>query len=511
MTPTSLFIDRPVFNFIPGVQIPGLSDDENRIAQWLAARIWTNRGEMLLSNQYYEGLQRVTNLGISMPPELDGLRAVLGWAQAGVDALDERLDVQGFRLPGVTTADDDLWAIWEQNNLSAESKLVHLDSLVYGSAYVVVGPSDDGDGVAITPESPLNMAAIYDTYQRRTRCAYQTYVEVDPLSPLYAKQRATLYLPDSTIHVVNDGTRWELLDRDDHDNDMVPVVPFLNRQRTGVRVGRSEITAAWKNTIDRASRHMVAMEGIREFFGAPKMMILGAAESAFQKADGTTKSAWETYLGRVLALEVNDDGDMPQVVRFAGEDPGAVIRLVDHERHHMAGLTGLPPQYLGIFSDGNPASADAIRMSDYRLQKKADRKAVQFGDCWEQVMRLAVQVRDGRVSDEMMRLESDWAPTGVPTPAADTDALTKQVAAGLIPAVSDVALTKLGYSANERERIAAERAAAERSQRVSSLVDKLTATGPTEVPPPDDDAAEKAAADAVGDSRVSAQPDAASA
>ncbi|MBQ1164418.1 hypothetical protein KBZ21_41245, partial [Streptomyces sp. A73] len=39
------------------------------------------------------------------------------------------------------------------------------------------------------------------------------------------------------------------------------------------------------------------------FYGAPQRYILGASESAFQDAEGNTKSAWETYIGRVLALE----------------------------------------------------------------------------------------------------------------------------------------------------------------------------------------------------------------
>ncbi|MBQ1164269.1 hypothetical protein KBZ21_40450, partial [Streptomyces sp. A73] len=41
--------------------------------------------------------------------------------------------------------------------------------------------------------------------------------------------------------------------------------------------------------------------------------ILGASESAFQDAEGNTKSAWETYIGRVLALERDEDGQVPLV------------------------------------------------------------------------------------------------------------------------------------------------------------------------------------------------------
>ncbi|MBF6459812.1 phage portal protein [Nocardia puris] len=440
-----------------------LSDDEARVASWLAAKLFDQRGALLLSGLYYEGLQAVTSLGIMIPPELEGLRAILGWAGTGVEAVDERLALHGFRMPNSTAVDEDLADIWQANNMDEESPLGHLDAMIFGNTQVVVGPRAGGGQPVITIESPLDMYTVWDPRARRARSSLQTYIDTDPTSEHYGRQRAAFYLLGSTIHMVRGERGWMVIDRDDHKLTdergelVLPVVPLPNRERVGDRLGRSEITPAWRNTIDRSCRNMAGMEVAREFFGAPPRYLLGVAKGAFEGMDGTARSAWETYIGRILALEADEHGNLPVVGTFASGNPEAFTKLYDVDVRIMAGLTGLPPQYLGIYSDGNPASADAIRMSDFRLNTKAARKATVFGSRWALVMRLALLIRDGQVPDDAHRMEVDWAPTGIPTPAADTDAVTKQIAQGMLPAESDVALEKVGYSAVERERIAIDR------------------------------------------------------
>ena len=62
-----------------------------------------------------------TDLGISIPPELRGLHTVMGWPRLAVDALHERMDVEGFRLSSADDADEGLWEVWQGNNLDEES------------------------------------------------------------------------------------------------------------------------------------------------------------------------------------------------------------------------------------------------------------------------------------------------------------------------------------------------------------------------------------------------------
>lgn len=466
LDPNHLELPQPLGDFsfrAGGTSKNALSDDEARVASYLAARLFDRRAELILSDLYYEGAQAVTSLGIMIPPELEGLRSILGWAGTGVNALDERLQVQGFRMPNSTEVDEDLADIWAANNMEEESPLGHLDSMTLGDVQIVIGPREGGGQPVITIESPLDMYTAWDPRLRSGRASIQSYMDTDPTSEHYGRQRASFYRLGATVHMVRGEKGWEVIDRNDYalkdaqGVEQLPVVPLPNRPRTRNRIGQSEINAAWRNTIERACRNMAGMEVAREFFGAPPRYLLGVAKGAFQGLDGAARSAWETYIGRILALEADEHGNLPQVGTFASGNPEAFTKLYDVDVRIMAGLMGVAPQYLGIYSDGNPASADAIRMIDFSLSKRAERKSILLGSRWSKVMLLALLIRDGSVPPDAHRMEADWASFGIPTPAADTDAVTKQIAAGMLPPESDVALEKVGYSAVERARISSTR------------------------------------------------------
>jgi hypothetical protein len=53
-----------------------------------------------------------------------------------VDAIEERIDLEGFQLPNATEADEGLWSIWQANDLDEESQLAHLDALVRKRSFI---------------------------------------------------------------------------------------------------------------------------------------------------------------------------------------------------------------------------------------------------------------------------------------------------------------------------------------------------------------------------------------
>ncbi|WP_083562369.1 phage portal protein [Mycobacterium malmoense] len=445
-----------------GARTLDLSDQEKLIMTQLAGRLMDGRYQydLRLSNLYYLGQNIVPSLGISVPPELEMLRAILGWCAGGIDARSERLNVQGFRMANQTTVDDTLHEVWEANRFEAESKLVHDDAMITGRSFVIVGPGDDGTPL-LTPESSTNMIGSWDVRNRCLSAAYQSYLDVDPASETYLQQLATLYTRNATIQLVNQpGKGWLTQDRNDHNMGVVPVVMFAPWPAIHNRLGNSLMTAAWRNTQDRACRTLQRAEITGEFFAAPKTWLLGATEQAFQGPDGSPKSAWETFIGRISALEADPNGNLPQVTTTPGSNPDGMISTLDHLTRLMAGHTGLPPQYLGIFNDGNPSSADAIRMSDFRLKTICDRLTVVFGHSWEQVMRLAMMVDGNKTADQLppdtSLMETDWDYTGIATPNADAVTVTTQIAAEMIAPTSDDALAYCGWSPVQRARIQAD-------------------------------------------------------
>jgi hypothetical protein len=464
---------------VPDLPLIGLSDDELSVLQALRAELMTCRFELELRDCYYNGEQIIRDLGISIPPQLKGLHTVIGWPMIGVDALEQRLDIEAWRYADDPESSRELEDLVEPNQLIAESQLAHLDALIYGRAYAAVGAGDCGSDDCpplISVESPMDMTVFYDARARHTTAALRVYRLGDD-------EAVVLYLPDQTINAVQASHGWEVIDRDQHDLGVVPVVRISNRQRTANRVGKSEITPAVMSITDAACRTLLGMEVAREFYGAPQRYILGASESAFQDSEGNAKSAWETYIGRVLALERDENGDVPSVGTFAAYDPSAYTKIVDLYARIMATQLGLPPHYLGYTTD-NPASADAIRSTEAQLVKRAERKQTLFATPWGQVLRLALLIKTGTIPDRAKRIETVWRNAATPTLAAQTDAATKLVQTGILPADSDVTLEMVGLTEAQRQRVAADRARSAARQQLAQVGQQIAALGNPHPPAP---------------------------
>jgi hypothetical protein len=463
---------------IPDLPLVTLSDDELALVNLLRADMLRDRYSLLLRDAYFNGEQLVRDLGISIPPQLKGLHTVIGWPRVGIESLEERLDLEAFRWADGSDSSE-LAEIAEANDLFDESSLAHLDALTYGREYLAVGSGDCGEDCPplITVESPLDMTLMWDARLRMgtaalRECAADTYVESGP-----EERMLVLYLPDQTVTCLPSASGgWEVVDRDMHMLGVVPVVRMANRQRTADRVGKSEITPEVMSITDAACRRLMGMEVAAEFFGAPQRYILGASESAFQDADGTAKSAWETYIGRVLALERDEDGAVPTVGQFAAHDPTAMTRIIDLYARIMSAQFGLPPHMLGYTTD-NPASADAIRSTEAKLVKRSERRIRRFGASWQQAMRLALWVRDGVPPDKTRRIETVWRNPATPTVAAAADATVKLVQAGILPADSDVTLEMAGLTEGQRQRVAADRRRSAGRVGSGALMDRLAELG----------------------------------
>jgi hypothetical protein len=469
----------------PTLPLLSLSDDELQVLTMLRSDLSSARFKLELLDSYFNGEQLVRDLGISIPPQLKGLHTVIGWPRIGVEALEQRLDLEAFRWADGSDASD-LEEIAEANDLFDESSLAHLDALTYGREYVTVGSADeDGAPPIITFESPLDMTLMWDARLRMPLYGLRECEDRFDFGLAPDDRLVTLYLPMQTIHAVeSEGGGWEVIERDLHNLGMPPVLRMANRQRTADRVGKSEITPEVMSITDAACRRLMGMEVAAEFYGAPQRYILGASESAFQDAEGNAKSAWETYIGRVLALERDEDGQVPTVGAFAAHDPTGMTKIIDLYARIMATQLGLPPHMLGYTSD-NPASADAIRSSEGMLVKKAERRIRRFGATHRDAMRLALWVRDGEPPDKSRRIEAVWRNPATPTLAAQTDAAVKLAQAGIVPADSEVLLEMAGFTEDQRRRVAAERRRAQGQQLLARLTQAAEAE-PEEEPEAED-------------------------
>ena len=438
----------------PAPSIPGLSPDEQSLVTGLSSKLTYQSATLRIRNDYYDGEQRLANLGVSIPDQLASIRTVVDWPRICVDPLVMRQVLDGFRLPGATDVDDELREHWAANDLDAEAPLCFLDSLVYRCGYMIVGsPDSPGDSPIVTAESPLNVTTTWDPRTRKTTAAYQAF----EAEGIYV---AVLYLPDVTIYMSREQSGgWKIDDRDEHRLGEVSVVRFVNRSRTGDREGRSEITPAIMSTTDAAVRSLLGMEVGREFYSWPHRYGLGMSEADFVGADGQPKTAMQMSMNKFIALERDGDGELPTVGQFQAYDPAVFSKIIDTHAKLMASFTQFPPDYFGLVSTANPASADAIRVAFDGMNRRG--KAVQnqntaplrrtAGLIWRHANNGA------ELPPEMKRVTPEWVDVETFTPGAMSDAMFKQASMGAVPPTSDVVLKKLGWNAADREQLSIDR------------------------------------------------------
>lgn len=422
----------------PNTAADELDDFTARTFRLLADRLDTQAPQLEWLDAYYHGVQRLAALGMSVPPEMERLSTVINWPRLVVDSIEERLDIEGFRYPGQAIGDERLWRIWQANNLDENSQLAHVDALAYGRAFVLVQPPMPGDDIpVITVESARSLVVDTDPIGRYPRAALKVWTDTDG-------GHATLWVPGRVTTFVKQANGWAVTG-ESSDSPVVPVVPLYNRARVADIDGETEMADIIPLS-DAVCRSITVMQAAAELAAVPQRYVFGATEADFKRPDGSRIPAWEAYMGRIWAM-ANADGK-------AGSFPAADLRnftaVIDTYARIVSALSGLPPHYLG-FSTDNPASADAIRSSEGRLVKRAERKQRMFGGSWETVMRLALLTSGDEMPASVDGLETVWRDASTPTFASKADAVSKLVAAGIYPVA--YAPEALGLTQAERARI----------------------------------------------------------
>ena len=418
--------------------------DESKLVDDLSRRLFTSYADDQRFDRYYEGSQRLTHIGLAVPPELRKFETVLNWCRTVVDSVSDRMRMKAFYLPGEQQASEALRESWDYNNLDSESIAHHQEMLILGRGFVSVGANEeDPEFPLIQVENPRELAVDIDHRHRRLRAAVRVMPSENdaPGTP----SNAVLYLPDSTMRLKRHQGRWVVEDRDDHRLGRVPLVMFLNRRRVGQWTGVSEMVDAIP-LVDAAARSLTNLQLAGETHSVPQKYVLGMSKGDFVDAEGKPIPAWEAYFNAIWANQNKD----AKVGQFAASDLSNFHNTVDHYASKLAGLYGLPARYVGITSV-NPAAEGAIRAEEARLILNVEKKAALAGDGWGWVMGLVERFRTGEwVSGS--RIKTDWFDAGTPTYAQRADALTKMYNSGQGILSREGVWEELGWSEARMER-----------------------------------------------------------
>lgn len=416
-----------------------LSDDESRLMSKMNANLSKRAKVDERLSSYYEGQQRLEQIGIAVPPELRRFETVVNWPRVVVDEVEHRLDIKALFLPGEEVASRGLREAWEANNLDSESPLLHKETMIFGRGFVTVGTNeDDATHPLITVEPPRQMVCLVEQRRRRMLAAMRSYRDED------GSRLRTLYLPDETIWLRSDRRGWAVEDRDPHGLGRPPVVMFLNRRRLGDWWGVSEMADAIPLT-DSAARSLTNLQIAQEGLAVPGRYIFGVDPKKLVDKDGKQIPVWEAYY---TALMAHADKDV-KAGQWDAADLSNFHDTINHYGNLVASTSGLPSRYF-VSSTVNPAAEGAIRADESRLVKNVERKGVDWGDGWGWVAGLYERFRTGEWI-EGNRVRTEWHDAGTPTIAQKTDSIQK-LTGGQSILSREGAWDELGWSESRKDQ-----------------------------------------------------------
>ncbi|WP_432158652.1 phage portal protein [Streptomyces sp. bgisy153] len=406
------------------------------------------------------------------------------WASLVIDSPAERLHVDGFRFgepdddsEDARKADTDANRIWQENSLDADADLVHYGALSQRRAFVLVEKGDDGRPV-LTHETPRQVAVEYAQGSRRKLAAGLKMWRDDWNNTT----RATLWLPNRIYDFTTKSDRpvftgraaelrgWDAMAlpnaRDgERPNELltVPFGVFTNRRnRRFDGFAEHEDVLSIQNRINLSLINLIAAMK----YGAFRQRWASGLEV---DEDPLTGEKLQPYKLDIKSLWTSGDPET-KFGEFAATDLKPYVSAVQAAVQDLAAISRTPPHYL-IGAVVN-VSGDALKAAETGLVSKVRDRQRNYGESWEQTMRLAFRVLGDERRATAWSAETVWRDPESRSIAELADAAAKKATAG-VPWRQR--MEDMGYTPTEISRMEVDRA--------TDAMNAQTATDPTAPPP----------------------------
>lgn len=425
--------------------------------------VWVKkRRRNVTRSVYYDGEQALKDFGISLPPQMAGVEAALGWTAKGVHAVTDRSRFEGFVDASGEGDPFGLDQVMWENRFLIELPAAQVSSAVHGCSFLTVTSGDRAAGepdVLVMARAADMSAAVWDT-RRRALGGFLSITDTDKDGQL---TELIMYTP-ATVYVMRrrENARWTVVSQR-NPLGVVPVAPLVHKFELRRPLGHSRITRASMYNVDAAMRSIVRSEVSSEFYSAPEYWLFGADVSQFVGSD-----RWSAVMGRIKALDTEDDEHKPDLHRFSGASPQPHTEQLRMWANLFADDQDLEVKFADT---SNPSSADAIFAAKETLITTTRDANTLWGHGAVQAMQFAVMLRDGLdvVPDEMRSLRASYTDPAIVSPSARADAYSKIAASDPAFAASRVGRQYAGLSLEQITQLEAEA----RTGRVATLVDAL--------------------------------------
>jgi hypothetical protein len=417
------------------------------LVQLLENELMRRRPEIRRNNDQYRGKQPLT-FASEQFQKFHGDRYrdfADNWVQIVADSPVERLDVNGILPAGETQADKELWRIWQENGLDADSQLGFLGAVTSARSFVLVwGNPDDEDTPEVTFEDASQCIVAYvPGSRRRRRAALKRWDDG-------GHAFATLYLADevwkferpllgpSTKSAQMQAVDEELAGWDLRDEfalgepnpqvnplGVVPMVELPNRPSlvddpisdvSGVISMQNAVNLLWAQLFTAS-----------DYASFPQRIVLGAEvpEIPILDENGQIVGSRPVDLERFAVDRVMFfTGDDVKVTEWTAANLEAYTKVIEVAVGHIAAQTRTPQHYL-IGKMAN-LSGDALLAAETGLVKRVEEKQIWFGQAIREVARLICLARGETAKAKSMAAGRVlWADAESRSQAQLADALTK--------------------------------------------------------------------------------------
>ena len=377
-------------------------------------------------NEIYDGTRQLDDIGVSIPKEVRALEIVMNWPRLLVDTTAEVLTVDGFECADADqSALDEIRKEWKANNMSSLSYMAHVEALIQGEAFIVVGTRDDGS-IVTTLHSRDGIAVRYGDDGSVVAACATRIVKNDAGDDV---QQAVFYTPKLWETFEESNGTWRSVNKvtEARTRGVVPVIPVVNRSRISDLHGRSEmdLVIPFGNA---ASRSFTLLQLAVEILSMPQRWVAGGGYEKFKTQNGEAPSMNDLYMGAFLF----SPDENTKFGQFDGANLDQIINTIKAYAEQVSALTGIPPSMLGV-TTSNPASAEAMRAAKERMISRNERKQQIFGDAWEDWARIVLALKKIDISP-LRTLTSVWSDIATSSQSAKAAQLLQGHAQGVITA-----------------------------------------------------------------------------
>lgn len=441
------------------IVISGMPQEWQSLISRLLAIWYGKLGRNRVRRRYYDGKNRLKDFGISTPPQLLDVETVVGWPQKAVDALAVRSRFDGFSAndPDVQSLLDN---IADVSRIRIKYRQAVQGELIHSCCFATVKLAQNGAPRIDIYDAEMATAAWDDA---AGRIAYGLTIEQVDDGQVTAFD---LLLPDYIVHCENHGA-W-MFAAEPHSLGVTPMAAFAYRPTLRRPFGVSRINRSVMSLTDSAVRVALGGDISYQFAVSPQKYLLNVDSNPFEEMP-----RWEAYIGSIFSVSNGEDLGAPV---FGQLSQASMQQTVDYMRllaSRFAAETNIPLAQLGVASDANPSSAEALYAASEPLIIEAedlnDGARMTLKDLGTMALASVLGVPVDRITDELADFSAIMRNPAMPSIVSQADAMIK--VASVVPsfAGTDTFFEQLGFSEDIRRRIRSDMAAAQGTMILDSI------------------------------------------